>query len=62
MQAHDLCSAYVLFLRYGSIAVGFLSAARNGLRVDLGELITDEVDVIFWRERPAQEQAEDIEI
>ena len=42
--------------------MGFLSGARNGLRVDPGELITDEADVIFWRERPAQEQAEDIEI
>ena len=42
--------------------MGFLLTARNGLRVYSGDLITDEADVIFWRERPAQEQAEDIEI
>jgi len=41
--------------------VGSLGTARKGLRLDSGELITDEADVIFWRKRPTQERAEDIE-
>ena len=49
-------------LYYGSIAVGSLGTARKGLRLDSGELITDEADVIFWRKRPTRERGEDIEI